>query len=93
MMMMMMVLIVMMITMTMAIGMMLAHSWRLPRGGEREQRDNCSLVDSDLLRRYSELGQTLLTYGKLSNQIPSVKSRLMAQTTALPSNCCGNRVD
>ena len=31
--------------------------------------------------------------GKLSNQTPSVKSRLMAQGRALPSNSWGNRVD
>ena len=49
-------------------------------------------VDSELFRRDSELGQKFMTCGKLPIQTPSVKSRLMAHTTALPSNCWGNRV-
>ena len=49
--------------------MMLSH------GGERTQRDNYTLVDSDLCRRDSELGQ-MKTCGKLSSQAPLTKSRL-----------------
>ena len=54
----------------------LAQGQRLPRGGERAQRDNCPYVHSDLCRRDSELGQMLMTCGKLSSQAPSVKSSL-----------------
>ena len=34
------------------------------------------VIDIDICRRDSELGQILMTFGKLSNQAPSVKSRL-----------------
>ena len=54
----------------------LPHGWRPPRGGKRAQRDSCRKADSDLCRRDSELGQMLMTYGILSSQAPSVKSRL-----------------
>ena len=43
--------------------------------------------------RDSEVGQMLMTCGKLSNQAPSVKSRRNAHATALPSNYSGYRVD
>ena len=90
--MMMMVMMMMLLVMIMIIIMMmgwLAHGWRPPRGCERAQRDNCPKADSKLFRRYSELRQTLMTCGKLSNHTPSMKSRLMAHATALPRCCWG----
>ena len=39
-------------------------------------RDNCPYVDKDLCGTDSELGQMLMTCGKLSNQATSVKSTL-----------------
>ena len=54
-------------------------------------RETNIFVDSDWFRRDSELGQLLMTFGKLSNQAPSVKSRLMLQFFLVTLG--GNRVD
>ena len=43
---------------------------------------HCLQVDRDSVRRDSELGHMLITCGKLSNQAPSVKTRLSS------SGCC-----
>ena len=50
-------------------------------------KDNCPYVNSDLCRRDSELGQMLMTCGKLSSQSPSVKAGSMPHATALRRNC------
>ena len=44
--------------------------------GEWTQRDDCPKVDTNSSQRDSEWEQLMMTYGKLSNQCLSVKSRL-----------------
>ena len=50
----------------------------MPQGDKKEEEedDDDDDDDSDLCRRDSELGQMLMTCGKLSGQAPSVISRL-----------------
>ena len=73
--------------------MMLANGWRLPHGGERARRDKCLKVDSNFCLRASELEQISMTCGKLSNQTPSVQSRLDGSSYSSACNCWDKRVD
>ena len=90
MMMMMMMMFIMMVILTMMIMLVMilmvvimiaSHGWRPPyklcgcHSGDQVLTNNFPYVDSVSSCRNSELGQMLMTCGKLSNQAPSVKSR------------------
>ena len=68
--------VIMMMMVVMILIMMMASPWLESCGGELAQRNNCDQVDSKLCLRDSKLRQMLMASGKLSNQVPSVKSRL-----------------
>ena len=67
----------MMMMMMMVMMMIMKDYGHVDNGDDDDEDDNDGDdANSDRLRRDSELGQMSMTCGKLSNQAPSVKSRL-----------------